>query len=46
MQLDTAGGLAPALDATLKHETTSMPAQKLRRQPLTDATTPELLRQH
>jgi hypothetical protein len=34
------------LGAPLKHATTSMPAQKLWRWPLTDAMTPELLRQY
>jgi hypothetical protein len=38
--------LAPALRAMLEYATTSMPAQKLRRWPLTDAMTPELLRRH
>jgi hypothetical protein len=38
--------LAPALGATLKHTSPSMPAQKLWRWPLTDETMPELLRRH
>jgi hypothetical protein len=46
MRLDAAGGLAPALGAMLKHTTTSIPAQKLRRWLLTDAMTPELLHRH
>jgi hypothetical protein len=41
MRLDAAGRLTPALGATLKHATASMP-QMLRRWPLTDTTTPEL----
>jgi hypothetical protein len=38
--------LAPALCATLEHATTSMPVQKLRHWPLTDAMMLELLRRH
>jgi hypothetical protein len=38
--------LAPAPGVTLEHATTSMPAHKLKRWPLTDAMTPELLRWH
>jgi hypothetical protein len=46
MRLDAAGGLAPALGATLKHNMTSMPVQMLRRFALIDAMMPELLRGH
>jgi hypothetical protein len=46
MQLDAADGLVPTLGAMLKHAMSSMLAQKLRRWPLTDATTSELLRRH
>jgi hypothetical protein len=38
--------LATALRATLEHAMASMPAQKLRRWPLTDAMAPELLRRY
>jgi hypothetical protein len=38
--------LAPVLHATLEHATTSMPAQKLGRWPVTDTTAPALLRRH
>jgi hypothetical protein len=46
MWLDVVSGLAPALGMTLKHTMASMLAQELRRWPLTDTTTPELLRRH